>query len=161
MQPPPPPIRVSVWRALSRALHGTCPACGLAPVFRHRFRSERRCDACGWWFERGAGHWIGGSEINMIATYWAACITFISASAFFGFSWVLLVLAGAFTIAFSLAIHRPSRCLFIACDYLVDPLYDPTDGDDEGPEDPPPGPGVPPLRTTIPDDDTRAPNPSR
>jgi uncharacterized protein (DUF983 family) len=134
-----------------RALRGKCPACGLSPVFLARFRSERRCDACGWFFERGEGHWIGGSEINMIATFWTACPLFIGANVAFGFSWISLVLAGAFTVAFSLAIYRPSRCLFIAFDYLVDPRYDPSDGGPGGDPDHPDHPGVPPLGTRAPE----------
>jgi len=144
--------RASVWRALSRALHGLCPACGLSPVFLHRFQSERRCDACGWLFERGDGHWIGGSEINMIVTFWTACPLFIAASLTLGFSWGILVLAGAFTVAFSLAIHRPSRCLFIAIDHLFDPRPDPSDDGGDGPGGPATRPGVPPPQRRVPGD---------
>jgi uncharacterized protein (DUF983 family) len=155
VQPASPSPRVSVLRALSRALHGRCPACGLSRVFIDRFRSERRCDACGWWFERGEGHWIGGSEINMIATFWTACPLFIAVNLAFGLSWLSMVLAGAFTVGFSLAIYQPSRCLFIAFDYLVDPRYDPRDGGgdggDDGPGGPDSGPRIPPLGTRAPE----------
>jgi len=160
VQPAAPSDRVSAWRALSRALRGVCPACGLTRVFLHRFRSERRCDACGWWYERGPGHWIGGSEINMIVTYWTTCLIFITANLIVGFSWISLVLAGGFTIAFSVAIYRPSRGLFIALDYLVDPHYDPTEGEDDAPGNPHAGPGVPPLPTRAPRDENPSPSAS-
>jgi len=157
--PPEPSHRVSGWRAFVRALRGLCPARGLSKVFVHRFRSERRCDACGWVFERCEGHWVGGSEINMIVTFWTACPLFIAISLTFGLGWITLVFAGAFTVAFSLAIHRPSRCLFIALDHLVDPRLDPSEGGGDrrsAPLDPPDRPDLPLRLARTPDDGSRA-----
>ena len=141
-------------------MRGTCPACGLGRVFHHGFRSEKHCDACGWFFERGPGHWVGGSEINMVITFWASCITFISLNSLVGFSWVSLVLAAAFTITFSLLIYRPSRCVFFAFDYLIDPRIDASHGDEgrggEPAPDAPAGPPAPPVRPGVPGGGSRA-----
>jgi len=156
-----PPVRAPASQALLRALRGTCPACGLGRVFHTGFVSEKRCDACGWWFERGPGHWVGGSEVNMLLTYWAACITFITLNVVVGFSWVSLVLAGAFTIGFSLLIYRVSRCLFFALDYLIDPQLDASHGEADGDDgaSPPEAPLAPTLTPGAPAGDGRAQNP--
>ncbi len=159
MTPVSPPHRAPVRRALGRALRGRCPACGLGHVFEHGFVRATRCDTCGWLFERGRGHWIGGSEINMIVTYWAACLTFVTITLVWGSSAFTLAAAGAFTVGFSLLIHRPCRCLFVALDHLIDPAPDPSedtreddddrrrDDDRHGPDDrgddPPPVPYLP------------------
>lgn len=143
MSSPSPSDRAATARVLRRALRGTCPACGLGEIFVRGYHNRNRCDACGWYFERGPGHWIGGSEINMFVTFWVASSLFLVLNWLVGFSWVSLVLAAAFTTGFALAIHRPCRSLFFALDYLIDPRLDASHG--EGGDDGHDGPDVPPA----------------
>jgi hypothetical protein len=113
-------------------------------VFIAGFRHRQRCPDCGWLFERGPGHWIGGSEINMFVTFWVASSVFLAINWFVGFSWISLVLAAAFTTGFALLIHRPCRSLYFAFDYLIDPEIDASHGGgdrgDDDARDSPPGP---------------------
>jgi uncharacterized protein (DUF983 family) len=140
-------------------MRGACPACGLGSIWIAGFRSRHRCDACGWFFERGPGHWIGGSEINMFVTFWVASSVFLVLNWFVGFSWVSLVLAAAFTTGFAFLIHRPCRSVYFALDYIIDPTIDLShgegEGDDDGGGDPPPPPLPPGLTHGAPDGSLR------
>ena len=164
MPPPSPPDRAATSLVLRRALRELCPACGLGKIFISGYANHDRCDACGWYFERGPGHWIGGSEINMFVTFWVASSLFMALTWWVGFSWVTLVLAAVFTTGFALAIHRRCRSLYFAFDYLVDPTIDASHGpgsddaddDDRGSPDPPPGPIVPSLLADLPGGGARA-----
>ena len=119
------PTSPSVRRVLARALRERCPACGEGQVFlTHRFRGERDCSVCGWRLERCEGHWIGGTEVNMLLTFPAGVITLGAFGYFFGWSLWTPVFGALFTIPFSLAVFRRSRCLFYAVDYLFDPTRD-------------------------------------
>lgn len=115
---------VTVRSALVRALRGRCPRCGIGPVFLRGFRSATACRSCAWPLERGPGHWVGGSEIHMLVTFPAGIAMFGVLALVFGVTpWTLAVGAVA-TLAFSLGFLRPSRCLFFAIDYLIDPMAD-------------------------------------
>lgn len=154
----------AVARVLLRAVRERCPACGQGRVFATWIARNDVCPACGWRLERCEGHWIGGSEVTMFVTYPVAMLPFLAWGLAFGVTpWTAL--AGAlFTIPVTLAVHRRSRCLFYAVDYLLDPAPDdpPDAGSDErllrdapgGPPPPPPAyravaflprPGRPPV----------------
>ena len=99
-------------------------------MFAAGLRRASTCSTCAWTFERGEGHWIGGAEINMIATYWVGCLTFLAIHVVFGMSMTSLVAAALFTIAVSLVLYRVSRSLFVALDFLADPVPDDEQDDD-------------------------------
>ena len=54
-----------------------CPACGHGRLFRRYFVRKDRCGHCGWKFEREAGHWVGGSEVHMFASYGLSVFLFV------------------------------------------------------------------------------------
>lgn len=163
-EPPSPTLRT----ALTRALRERCPECGEGRVFRsHPFQNEDDCDECGWAFERGPGHWLGGSEINMLLTFplgIAVSLPLVLMTS--GSAWSL-ALGAVLTVTLSLLTYRRSRCLFFALDHLLDPVPDRSSGgppprDGEEPDGNEPGPGPRPDRRARPrpdDPDANAPPP--
>ncbi len=67
----------------------------------------------------------------MIATFWIACIAFIVLHRFVALSVVTMVFAGATTVALSLLMYRRSRSIFVALDFLADPVLDAGQGPDD------------------------------
>jgi hypothetical protein len=125
-------------------------------VFVRGVESARECDVCGWRFERCLGHWIGGNEINVLATFSAGVATWLACLPIVGLGTASVAIATAVTAAFAVAFYRPSRGLFFALDYLLDPATDPppvsppgaSDRDRDGGHgrdgrDPPRGPSPP------------------
>ncbi|MCG3134121.1 MAG: hypothetical protein HMLKMBBP_01407 [Planctomycetes bacterium] len=149
---PAAPRTVCRRTALSRALRGACPACGGSRVFpggdapppgasaasrawlrlAAAFRHASACPACGWKFDRGPGHWVGGNEINLLVTYPVSVAAFAAPAVAIGPSFWTAAVGGVVALLLGFAVHRPSRCLFFAMDYLVDP-------DDASPSGPPGG----------------------
>jgi hypothetical protein len=112
---------------------------------------------CGWRLVRGEGHWIGGAEINLVATFLAGMAVSGGLVVLLGFGWPALVLGGAFMVAYSLRTQRHSRSVFYALDYLVDPVPDPDPTGGPGrelleprPDRPAPSGGTPALRAPEP-----------
>lgn len=141
----PPPV------VLRRALRGRCPSCGVGPVFDGRWTNVRRCAGCGWAFERGPGHWVGGNEVNLLVTFPVSVAALAVPAVALGPSWWTAAAGGLLALVLGIAAHRPARCLFFAIDYLVDPVQDPSHGDGDGrgrgddpaPAPPPGSPEVP------------------
>ena len=98
-------------------------------MFVRWFTSADECPDCGFRFERGPGHWIGGSEINLLVTYPLCVIVFAVPCFLFGGSWEMAAAGGVTACAMALAVHRPARGLFFALDYLVGPLWDGGEGE--------------------------------
>jgi uncharacterized protein (DUF983 family) len=152
-----PTKRADVPRVLRRGLAARCPSCGLGRVFAAGFETARSCGFCGWRFERCPGHWIGGNEINLLATFPFGIFVYFVSALFLGLGPVSVVLATAATGAFSVAFHRPSRGLFFAIDYLIDATPDgsgPEPGPDrgfhgDGPDDAPSPPSPPPSAPAV------------
>jgi uncharacterized protein (DUF983 family) len=132
--------RRRIARVLRHGFAARCPACGRGRVFAHGVETEAACGVCGWRFERCPGHWVGGNEINVLATFPAGIAAYAVAVLAFGAGALALGLATAATVAFSLAFYRSSRGLYFALDYLIDPSADPApppsaehdDDDDDG-----------------------------
>src|SRR5262245_43418781 len=101
-----PSARATPARILSRGLRGRCPACGVGFVFLRGLASERRCLQCGWRLERGPGHWVGGSEINMLVTFVTAVSVGIPVVLVSDSSPAALAAAVVLTAALSLALYR-------------------------------------------------------
>ena len=169
--------RPSVVRVLLRGLRCRCPACGVGHVFVRGVESARACGACGWRLERCLGHWIGGNEINVLATFTAGVATWLACLPFLGLGNASVAIATAVTAAFAVGFYRPSRGVFFALDYLLDPVPDPPpasppdapDGDRDrdprrGPSPSAPGPRprssesfIPPPRAPYPPPSTVSP----
>ena len=115
----------SVTRVLLRGLASRCPACGVGRVFVRGVESARSCDVCLWRIERCFGHWVGGNEINALVTFTAGIAAFIASAFVFGLGPVSVWIATAFTAVVGVAAYRPSRGLFYAIDFLLDPVADP------------------------------------
>jgi uncharacterized protein (DUF983 family) len=124
---PPSPVTV-----LARGLAGRCPACGCGHVFGKAavpgppgaVASARACEVCGWRFERCAGHWVGGNEVNLLAAFSAGVAAWAASAAFLGLTPAAAWIATAATGVFSVASYRRCRCVFFAIDYLLDPEPD-------------------------------------
>lgn len=133
---------------LLRGLRGRGPACGVGRIFERAFESVERCGPCGFTFERGPGHWIGGNEINVIVTYPVSCLALVVPCFVYGASWISATIGGVLALAIGFAVHRPARGLFFAIDYLVEPEWTPggadgADGRGDGPDGAPVRPDGP------------------
>lgn len=111
---------------------GSTPSGGLAARFAAAFGHAPACAACGWAFDRGPGHWVGGNEVNLLLTYPLCVAAFAVPAVAIGPSFWTAAVGGVVALLFGFAVHRPSRCLFFAMDYLIDP-------DDASPCGPPGG----------------------
>ncbi|MHC4133457.1 MAG: hypothetical protein ACYS0K_00595 [Planctomycetota bacterium] len=123
MHPAPRPGSILV-----RILRLACPACGRGPLFRRYFVRADRCSHCRWKFERGAGHWVGGSEVHMFAAYGISVLICIPVLILAGRSPFVLGAVIAAHVVLSLAVFRYSRALFLGLDYLFDPARPPGGG---------------------------------
>ena len=123
--------RPSFRAAAKRVVGLRCPACGGDHLYRRYFVRAERCSRCGWIHERGEGHWVGGSEVHMLASYLFSVVLFGPLVVLSGFSMAGCAAAVAGNIAFSLLFYRYSRAIFLVADYCIDP--DPARrGDDDG-----------------------------
>ena len=125
--------RPSFRAAVKRVVTLRCPACGGGRLYRRYFVRAERCTKCGWIHERGEGHWVGGSEVHMFASYLFSVVLFGPVVVLSGFSTTGCAVAVAGNIAFSLLFHRYSRAIFLVLDYCVDPDPARRDDDDGGP----------------------------
>lgn len=123
--------RPALGSALLRGLRCRCPQCGLGRVFPRGFRPRRSCERCGWRYERGVGHFLGGNEINLVVTFPVGVAAYLVASQFFGDAIGSPLIAGFTAGCFGVLFSRPSRVLFYALDCWADPLR-PEDGADDG-----------------------------
>jgi len=140
-----PPLRV----LLSRAWRLRCPACGRGPVFARGIVRARTCASCGWRLERDEGHWLGGSEVHMVACYGAGSLLAVPLVMFADVpAWLHHGLALGY-LAASAALYRPARAVFLALDFAVDPPADGPPGPGGGPG-PPPAPPRPRRRAAAP-----------
>jgi uncharacterized protein (DUF983 family) len=116
----------------ARALRLRCPLCGRGPLFRRYFLRVERCASCRWKFERGEGHWVGGSEVHMFASYLLSvfvCLPFLLFAA--RTPWRMPLLVGLH-VAVSVVGFRFARAIFLALDVYFDPVRPaPPDDDDD------------------------------
>jgi len=133
--PPPPTV------LLIRALRLRCPACGRGGVFRRGFERAPDCAACGRRLDRDEGHWLGGSEVHMVAAFGASVAVAFPLVLAFDLPDAAVHALAAAHLAGSLAFYRRARALFLALDYALDPCPDPPRGPGGGRE--PPGEAAP------------------
>jgi uncharacterized protein (DUF983 family) len=152
--------RPSATRVLFRGLACRCPVCGTGGLFVRGVESVRLCAACGWRFERCVGHWIGGNEINVVVTFSAGVVTWLACLPFLGLGAASVVVATVVTAIVGVAFYRPSRGLFFALDYLLDPSPDPASGgaSGRGPGSGPPRDPSPPTPAPAPAEPAPAPS---
>lgn len=122
-------------------------------MFRtQRFQNEADCDRCGWRLERGPGHWLGGTEVNMLLTFTTALVVAGPLVYWFGFGVPVVIAATVVTLGASLGLYRRTRCLFFALDHLIDPVPDGADGGGpggSGGDDPPSPMPAPPADAPV------------
>ena len=118
---------------LARAVRLRCPACGKGALFHRYFCRTETCDSCRWRFERGEGHWVGGSEVHMILSYVVSVVICIPLLIVLGRTPAAMAGVIALHVALSLVAFRYSRSFFLAVDYYIDPgAPPPRDDDDDG-----------------------------
>ena len=110
-----------------------CPACGKGRLFRRYFVRAEECGHCDWRLERGTGHWVGGSEVHMFASFGLSVIVFGPVVALSGFSRGAIVAAMVGHVVLSLALFRYSRAFFLCMDHYFDPVAEKSDDPDSGP----------------------------
>ncbi len=119
--------------ALARVVKLRCPACGKGRLFRRYFHRAEECGHCDWRFERGCGHWVGGSEVHMLASFGLSVIVFGPVVALGGFSQGAIFVAMVGHAVLSLALYRYSRAAFLCMDHYFDPVAEKSDDRDDGP----------------------------
>ena len=112
-----------------------CPRCGTRSLFRTWFTMHTHCFACQLRFEREQGYFLGAMYINYGVTVVLALIgsfalewwTTVSLAQQLGL-WI------GFGSLFPVLFFRHSRGLWLACDYIFDPVeeHGHGDGDDKG-----------------------------
>ena len=108
-------------RVLWRGLRLRCPVCGVGKLFRSYFVMWDHCKACGVFFAREHGQWVGSLDINTFVVAFGLMI----ASAFAP-DWPLpitLVVWGAAAIVVPLVTFRFSRGLWTAIVHLTGGVY--------------------------------------
>ena len=78
LEPLPP---VTTRQIIMRGLHGTCPNCGKAKLFRSTIKINYRCPNCAMILERGDGFYLGPLCIN----YGLVVFGFVAPLLFAGF----------------------------------------------------------------------------
>ena len=116
---------------LGRVMRLRCPACGHGHLFRRYFVRKDRCGHCGWTFEREEGHWVGGSEVHMFASYGLSVLLFVPILILMTPTPAMLAAVIAGHVALSLLLFRFSRAFFLGVDFMLDPAK-PGDDDDGG-----------------------------
>jgi len=119
---------------LRRVRRLVCPACGKGRLFRRYFVRKDICGHCGWKFERSDGHWVGGSEVHMMASYGISMVVAVPVIIFVKPTPLLLSAVIGGHVLLSLLLFRLSRALFLGLDYMCDPAApeSPDDGFDDG-----------------------------
>jgi len=131
---------------LLRAARLRCAACGIGRVYRRGLVRSELCSHCGWRFERGEGHWVGGSELHMFAIFGLSATLLLPPLFLVGFTTAAMAAVVAGSAALSVAGLRWSRSFFLAVDYFLDPRPDADDREPPGPL-PAPSPDLPGLAT--------------
>ena len=128
---------------LHRAWRLRCPACGEGPVFARGFRRAEECGSCGRRLDRDEGHWLGGAEVLMAASWGVGSLVLFPIVLLADLPDAAVHGLAAAHLAFSISIYRTSRAIFLALDYALDPSDDrpgPPRGDDDAEPAPAPSP---------------------
>jgi uncharacterized protein (DUF983 family) len=109
-----------------------CPRCGARSLFRTWFTMHERCAVCHLRFEREQGYFLGAIYINYGVTVVLALIGSFALE-YWGRPSLTqqLVLWVGFCSLFPLVFFRYSRGLWLAFDYIFDPVEDEGTGDSD------------------------------
>ena len=121
-------------RLLVRGLCLRCPRCGARSLFRTWFTMHERCAVCHLRFEREQGYFLGAIYINYGVTVVLALIGSFALEYWSRPSLTQqLVLWIGFGSLFPVVFFRHSRGLWLAFDYIFDPVEDerPGNSDDQ------------------------------
>jgi uncharacterized protein (DUF983 family) len=117
-------------RLLARGLCLRCPRCGAHSLFRTWFAMYERCTVCQLRFEREQGYFLGAMYINYGVTVVLALIGSFTLEYWVGLSLTQqLVLWVGFCSFFPVVFFRHSRGLWLAFDYIFDPVTDERTGE--------------------------------
>ena len=117
-------------RLLARGLCLCCPRCGAHSLFRTWFAMYERCAVCQLRFEREQGYFLGAMYINYGVTVVLALIGSFTLEYWVGLSLTQqLVLWVGFCSFFPVVFFRHSRGLWLAFDYIFDPVADERTGE--------------------------------
>lgn len=112
-------------RLLVRGLRLRCPRCGARSLFRTWFTMHERCAVCHLRFEREQGYFLGAIYINYGVTVVLALIGSFALEYWSRPSLTQqLVLWIGFCSLFPVVFFRHSRGLWLAFDYIFDPVAD-------------------------------------
>lgn len=114
---------ISYSTALSRGLALRCPQCGTGKLFRNPILMHRRCDACGFVYERAPGFFLGSAYVNYGFTVLSLTMLYIGLHYGAGLSnravtpWLV-----AYFLTVPLMFFRYARSLWLAMDCFYDPV---------------------------------------
>ncbi|MCA9319963.1 MAG: DUF983 domain-containing protein [Planctomycetes bacterium] len=117
-----PGLKIPSGTLYRRAMQLVCPVCGRGKPFIGWFRMNRRCDDCGYVYDREPGYFLGSIYFNYGVTG-AIVILWIAAAmlAFEVRELTSLWPPAVFALVFPLWFLRYSRALFMALDLSWDP----------------------------------------
>jgi len=125
--------RLTLAGMLGRVARLACPVCGKGRIFRRYFLRAHSCNHCRWRFERGEGHWVGGSEVHMFASYGLSVLLCIPLLIVLGPGPATFAGVIGLHVGVSLTLFRFSRALFLGLDYYLDPRVGGPGGDEPPP----------------------------
>jgi uncharacterized protein (DUF983 family) len=116
-----PPLRVTRWQIVQRGLLHRCPNCGGDTVFRGLFKTNARCERCGFLVEREEGFFIGAMAINYAIAALPLIVVFVLVFMNrIGVPLAIGIVIGWGTIV-PILFYRSSKSLWMALVYFFDP----------------------------------------
>src|SRR6266511_2793430 len=85
-------LRVTRWQIVKRGLLHRCPNCGGDTMFRGVFKTNERCERCGFLVEREEGFFVGAMGINYAVAVLPLIVVF------------MLVFMGSISVPLAMAI---------------------------------------------------------
>jgi uncharacterized protein (DUF983 family) len=114
-------LPASAAEAFSRGLSLRCPMCAEGRMFRGWVSMHRRCERCGFEFERGPGYFLGSTYINYGITTLTTTATYIWLRFVVGVPRVWLVSGlASFCVIFPLVFFRYARSMWLSFDTWLD-----------------------------------------
>lgn len=115
------PLRVTRRRILLRGLLHRCPNCGGDTIFRGLFRTNERCERCGFLVEREEGFFLGAMAINYAVT----ALPLIAVFVLVFMSRISVPLAMGIVIGWGIIVpiifYRSSKSLWMMLVYFFEP----------------------------------------
>lgn len=100
-----------------------CPNCGEKTLFRGWFNMYDQCRNCQLTFEREQGYFLGAMYINYALTVGLVLLGYFLLEWYTHLSLMIhIVLWGGASLLFPLLLYRRSRGVWLALDYLVNPV---------------------------------------